>query len=166
MGSRRFELTVVGAEDLPDIRRLGRMKVFAVVSVNGFTGTTNTDRDGETNPTWDFPFVFNLSEAHLQRGPGVDAVVDLYCETTLGGDKIVGRAVIPVKTLFDRGIKSKSSLGFPVAGTASGRLYIRYCFEEKDPPPPPPPLQRRNEVWGKISTRRFYIEDHAFTNYY
>ncbi|KAG6435966.1 hypothetical protein SASPL_100847 [Salvia splendens] len=120
MGSRRFELTIVGAENIPDIRRLGRMKVFAVVSVNGYTGTTKTDRDGETNPTWDFPFVFNVSQAHLQWGPEMDAVVDLYCETTLGGDKIVGRALIPVKTLFYRGIRSEGSLGFPVAGPLCG----------------------------------------------
>ncbi|XP_057793063.1 protein SRC2 homolog [Salvia miltiorrhiza] len=157
MGSRRLELTIVGAENLPDIRRLGRMKVYAVVSVDGCTGATNTDRDGETNPTWDFPFVYNISEAHLRRA-GLDAVVDLYCETTLAGDKLVGRVVIPVKTLFDKGITSQSCLGFPVAGTVCGRLYIRYCFEEKD-------LPRRNQAWERLTTQQSYYFSQDYYNY-
>lgn len=135
MDSRRFEIRIVSAENLPDIRRWGRMKTYAAVSLGGSFDTTNVDREGETCPTWDFPFVYNVDESLLQR-PGLDVVVDLYCEKTFTEDKLIGRVVIPVKSLFDNGLESQQSLGFPVAGTPRGRLYIRYCFEEKLWAPP------------------------------
>ncbi|KAH6782716.1 hypothetical protein C2S51_008009 [Perilla frutescens var. frutescens] len=131
MGSRRFEITIVSAENLPDIRRLGRMKVYAEVSLNGEYETkkaTTVDREGDTNPRWNFPFVYNVHGSYLRR-PGLDVVVDLYCQRTLG-DKFVGQVIIPINTLFQKGLKSQRSLSYPIAGTRKGRLNILYCFEE------------------------------------
>ncbi|KAH6799933.1 hypothetical protein C2S52_000397 [Perilla frutescens var. hirtella] len=151
-GSRRFEITIVSAKNLPDIRRLGRIKAYAQVSLNGEYGTmheTSTDREGDTNPTWNFRFVYNIDESYLRRS-GKDVVVKLFCERTLG-DKLLGQVIIPIESLFDKGLKSHNALSYPVDGTAYGRLYIRYCFEEKEalaPPPPKPEPSRRSEEMG------------------
>lgn len=141
MGSRRFEITVVSAGDLPDVRLIGRMKVYAVIALNGaMVGCTHTDEEGKTNPRWNSTFGFPINEADLRR-PGLNIAVELYCERTLG-DRYVGRTVIPVKSLFDRGLRSQCVLSFPIEGTCCGRLNIRYWFEEKYPP------SKRNESKG------------------
>ncbi|KAL1543869.1 protein SRC2 [Salvia divinorum] len=143
MGSWRFEITVVSAENLPDIRRLGRMKVYAVVSLNREYETmreTTVDKYGNTNPRWNFPFVYSFNGSYL-RQPGLDVVVDLFCERTLG-DKLVGQVIIPVKSLFDRGLRSQRSLSYPISGTRYAKLNILYCFEETAKPP-----RRRTASW-------------------
>ncbi|KAH6832846.1 hypothetical protein C2S53_014357 [Perilla frutescens var. hirtella] len=131
MGSRRMEITIVSAEDLPDIRLLGWMKVYTVVSVNGSIRATNVDREGGTNPRWNSSFVYAIDEWDL-RCRGLDVVVELFCERTLG-DKFIGEVRIPVKNLFEMGLKSHIILCYSVSSTCCGRLLILYYFEDKCP---------------------------------
>ncbi|KAG8378309.1 hypothetical protein BUALT_Bualt08G0124000 [Buddleja alternifolia] len=132
MECRKLEITLVSANDLPDIRRLGLMKVYAKVhlmkgSESKTSKKTPVDREGDINPKWNFPVKYTLRESTVKQ-PGVYVVVKLYCERTLG-DKTIGEAVnIPVKSLFDKGLKAEQIISYVVAGTPNGRLNILYSF--------------------------------------
>ncbi|KAG6432645.1 hypothetical protein SASPL_104226 [Salvia splendens] len=79
MGSWRFEITVVSAENLPDIRRLGRMKVYAVVSLNREYETmreTTVDKYGVTGPP-----SARLKERELPPNEECDADTRVPAET-------------------------------------------------------------------------------------
>lgn len=132
MECRKLELTVVSAQNLPDVRALGSMKVYAKVSLKESATLTSkrsaVDYQGETNPTWNFVVDFTISESSVLR-PEVNVVVKLTCDRTLG-DRFVGEVRIPVKNLFDMGMESKNVLSYSVAGTPYGRLNLSYRFSE------------------------------------
>ncbi|KAK6115554.1 hypothetical protein DH2020_007823 [Rehmannia glutinosa] len=135
MECRKLEITLVSANSLPDVRNLGRMKVYAKVSIKG--GETKTskkktpvDMEGETNPTWNFPIEFTISESAIQHPADIKIVIKLYCDRTFG-DKGVGKVIIPLKSLFDMGLKSDRVLSYQVAGTPNGRLNISYNFGDQ-----------------------------------
>ena len=126
---RNFRITLVSADNLPDIRNFGQMKVYAVVSLSGISETamkTEADMEGETNPRWNTYIDYTVTESFLREG-GLQVVVKLYCERTLG-DKLVGEVRIDVKSLFDRGIRVDKAISYKVAGTGDGRLNILYSF--------------------------------------
>lgn len=132
MECRQLDITVVSAENLPDVRALGLMKVYVKVSLKGESKTTKkspVDKGGETNPRWNFAVDYTVSESTFRR-PGVNVVVKLLCKRTLG-DRFVGEVKIPVKSLFDMGLKSQRTLSYAVAGTPEGRLNLLYSFSER-----------------------------------
>lgn len=170
-GSRKLEIRVVSAEDLPDIFL---MTAYAKVSVGGITRETPVDWEGENNPTWNSEFVFDIKESYLEQG-GLDVVVNLFRTKILKGDKFVGQVRIPVKNLFQKKkLEAHKSLTYPISGTPYGKLNIRYRFlldHKSDPipivttryktlkqdiiylplplsppPPPPPPSPPRKPV--------------------
>ncbi|KAH6832832.1 hypothetical protein C2S53_006079 [Perilla frutescens var. hirtella] len=133
MECRKLEITLVSAENLPDVRNLGLMKVYAKVSLKGESRTTvksSVDYEGETNPRWNFVVDYTISESTVRR-PGVNLVVKLMCKRTLGRDRFVGEVKIPVKSLFDLGLKSQKIPSYTVAGTPEGRLNLLYSFSER-----------------------------------
>ncbi|KAL0432187.1 UNVERIFIED_CONTAM: Ubiquitin-fold modifier 1 [Sesamum latifolium] len=118
---------------LPDVRLLGQMKVYAKVSIRGESRTTKktpADMEGETNPRWNFPIEYTISESAV-RQPGIRIAIKLYCKRTLGRDRFVGEVNIPIKSLFDMGLKADKILSYQVGGTVEGRLNILYSFGEK-----------------------------------
>ncbi|KAI3464470.1 hypothetical protein Pfo_021133 [Paulownia fortunei] len=132
MECRKLEITLVSADNLPDVRSLGLMKVFAKVSLKGESKTSKkspVDAQGETNPRWNFPVEYTISESTVQQ-PGVNLAIKLFCKRTLG-DRFIGEVNIPVKSLFDMGIKAEKIMSYAVAGTPNGRLNILYSFGEK-----------------------------------
>ncbi|KAL2241821.1 UNVERIFIED_CONTAM: hypothetical protein Sindi_0300100 [Sesamum indicum] len=109
------------------------MKVYAKVSIRGESRTskkTPADMEGKTNPRWNFPVEYTISESTV-RQPGIRIAIKLYCKRTLGRDRFVGEVSIPVKSLFDMGLKANKILSYQVGGTAEGRLNILYSFGEK-----------------------------------
>ncbi|KAL1533663.1 protein SRC2 [Salvia divinorum] len=129
MECRKFEIILVSADNLPDVRSFGQMKVYAEVSINGEPDTsmrTTVDKDGETNPRWNCLLEYTFEETSL-RNPGLVVEVKLYCERTLG-DRYIGEVNIPVKGLFDSGPRVENVLSFNVAGTETGKLNILYSF--------------------------------------
>ncbi|KAL8482082.1 hypothetical protein ACS0TY_028287 [Phlomoides rotata] len=132
MECRKLEITLVSANNLPNIRSIGMMEVYARVSVKGEPKTTQktpVDTRGETNPRWNFPVQFTISESSL-RQPGVTVMVKLMCNRSLG-DKLVGEVNIEVKNLFELGLKADKILSYGVVGTTKGRLNVLYSFGEK-----------------------------------
>ncbi|KAI3464471.1 hypothetical protein Pfo_021134 [Paulownia fortunei] len=132
MECRKLEITLVSADDLPDIRSLGMMKVYAKLSIKGESKTkkrTPVDREGETNPTWNFTIEYIIGEAAVQK-QGLDLLIQLYCKRTFGG-RFIGEVSIPIKSLFDEGMRAQAVLSYSVGGTPSGRMNILCSFGEK-----------------------------------
>ncbi|PIN12993.1 hypothetical protein CDL12_14394 [Handroanthus impetiginosus] len=133
MECRKLVITVVSANNLPDVRNLFRMKVYAKVSIEGSesktTQETPVDLQGETDPRWNVQIEYTVSESVVQK-PGVNLSIKLFCERSLG-DRFIGEVNIPVKGLFDMGLKAEKIMSYDVSGTPSGRLQILYSFGEK-----------------------------------
>ncbi|KAK4433677.1 protein SRC2 [Sesamum alatum] len=133
MECRTIKITLVSADSLPDVRLFGRMKVYAKVSIRGESRTskkTPADMVGVTNPRWNFPIEYTISESAV-RQPGIRIAIKLYCKRTFRSDGFVGEVNIPVKSLFDMGLQAEEILSYQVGGTAEGRLNILYSFGEK-----------------------------------
>ncbi|KAG8389708.1 hypothetical protein BUALT_Bualt01G0006800 [Buddleja alternifolia] len=132
MDCRKLEITLVSANNLPNVRSFGQMKVFAKVSIEGESKTskkTPADMVGETNPRWNFPIEYRISDSAVQKS-GISLSIKLFCRSTFA-DKYVGEVNIPIKSLFDKGIKADKILSYRVDGTSNGRLNILYSFGEK-----------------------------------
>ncbi|CAI9764042.1 unnamed protein product [Fraxinus pennsylvanica] len=70
MECRKFEITIISADDLPDVRNFLQMKVFAKVSIQGQSKTTKktpADMEGEKNPVWNFSTEYTIGEAAVQQ---------------------------------------------------------------------------------------------------
>ncbi|KAL7086247.1 hypothetical protein ACP275_14G327400 [Erythranthe tilingii] len=129
MECRKLEITLVSANSLPDVRSLGQMKVYAKVSIKGESKTSKrspVDFEGETNPRWNFRTEYTISESAVQQ-PDVKISIKLYCKRTLG-NRFIGNVSIPIKSLFDKGIKADKILSYRVAGTENGVVNILYRF--------------------------------------
>ncbi|XP_057793066.1 protein SRC2-like [Salvia miltiorrhiza] len=129
MECRKLEITLVSAQNLPNLRNLGLMKVYAKVSLEGEANTSLVDNEGGTNPRWNFVVNYMVSESTVRRH-GVNVVVQLWCKRTLG-DRFIGDVMIPVKELFDMGLRSESVVSYDVAGTPEGTLDLMYSFSER-----------------------------------
>ncbi|KAG6435962.1 hypothetical protein SASPL_100843 [Salvia splendens] len=132
---RNFQITLVSANNLENVRRFGEMKVYAKVSLNEETGTitkTNVDTVGGLNPRWNFQVGYTISDSAFtgQRG-AVQVVVKLYCDRTLG-DKYLGEVRIPIESLFDFWYRGVYEMSYWVTGTQHGRssLHISYRFDD------------------------------------
>ncbi|KAG6389270.1 hypothetical protein SASPL_150735 [Salvia splendens] len=133
---RNFQIIVVSAENLDDIRHLGAMKVYAKVSLYGekhTTKKTNVDLLGGVNPSWNFPVNYTISEsAFTGDQKPLTVVVKLYC-ARMRGKKFLGQVEISAQRLFSSWVGSVGEHGFTVAGTRDGRLNIRFDFSEPFP---------------------------------
>ena len=91
MECRKFELTLISANDLEDVRKLFKMKVYARVSIGSNTETekrTPADKHGEINPAWNFMMRYTIGESAVQHY-GAMLVIKLYCKRKLG-DRYIG----------------------------------------------------------------------------
>ncbi|CAI9778111.1 unnamed protein product [Fraxinus pennsylvanica] len=137
MECRKFEITLLSANNLEDVRRICKMKVHARVSIGSNPETekrTPTDTHGETNPAWNFTLNYTISESMVQNYNTV-LVIKLYCKRKLG-DRYIGEVHTPMKELFDYAYSSGGSAvtTFPVQKgcvNSQGELRISYRFGEK-----------------------------------
>ncbi|KAL9144711.1 hypothetical protein ABFS82_14G313800 [Erythranthe guttata] len=146
MECRKLEITLVSANSLPDVRSLGQMKVYAKVSIKGESKTSKrspVDFEGETNPRWNFRTEYTISESAVQQ-PDVKISIRLYCKRTLG-NRFIGDVSIPIKSLFDKGIKADKILSYRVAGTENGVVNILYRFGNEKV------LVRKPSSWKNIA---------------
>lgn len=140
MEYRTLDLTIISAKGLKKATLMGKMDVYAVVSISGTPGKpqklkTHVDQDGGTEPSWNFPMKFTVDEAAgLQNR--LTLVVEIKHEGTFG-DKEVGEAHVPIKELLD-GIskdgKSEQFVSYQVrtpSGKPKGNLNFSYKFGEK-----------------------------------
>ncbi|KAL2467685.1 Uncharacterized protein Fot_51210 [Forsythia ovata] len=137
MECRKFEITLISANNLENVRRICKMKVHARVSIGSDPETekrTPTDKHGETNPAWNFTMNYTINESMVQNYNTM-LVIKLYCKRKLG-DRYIGEVHTPMKELFDCAYPNDGTalMTFPVQKgcvNSQGALRISYKFGEK-----------------------------------
>ncbi|XP_052191284.1 protein SRC2-like [Diospyros lotus] len=131
MEYRTLEINVMSAKDLKQGNLFTEMSVYVVVSISGDPATrqnTAVDRDGNTNPTWNFPMMFTFDESALQQNR-LTLVFNLLC------DKDVVEVHVPVKELADSIDTGKLQFfTYPVVKPSAklkGKLSFSYKWGEK-----------------------------------
>ncbi|XP_052200783.1 protein SRC2-like [Diospyros lotus] len=132
MECRKFELTLISANDLEEVRKLFKMKVYARVSIGGNQETekrTPADRHGEANPAWNLTMKFTVPESCLQHY-GAMLLIKLYCKRKLG-DRYIGEVYVPMKELFDQAYARGGSrvVDYPVRrGSLNSQGLLRFAY--------------------------------------
>ncbi|CAI9112166.1 OLC1v1012560C1 [Oldenlandia corymbosa var. corymbosa] len=137
MECRKFEITLLSANDLEDVRKLFKMKVYLRVSIGSNPETekwTPHDKHGEVNPAWNFTLKFTISETMLQNYNNM-LVIKLYCKRKLG-DRYIGEVHTSMKDLFDysKPLGGSAVVTHPVykgSICSQGVLRFSYKFGEK-----------------------------------
>ncbi|KAL8059716.1 hypothetical protein ABFX02_03G104900 [Erythranthe guttata] len=139
MECRIFEITLISANNLEKIRRICKMKVYATVSIGGGPPEnekrTPTDRNGESNPAWNFTVKYSINESMVQH-LNTMLVVKLFCRRLLRCDTYIGEVHTSLKELFDYAESSGGSaiLSLPVqkgSVNSQGGMRFSYRFGEK-----------------------------------
>ncbi|KAL3505011.1 hypothetical protein ACH5RR_034852 [Cinchona calisaya] len=136
MKCRYFQVTLISASNLLDVRHVGLMKVYAKVSINGnwdSEWTSPVDKEREKNPRWNCKIKYSLPEKAIKQKSGSDnLVIKLYCKRSFLEDKYVGEVHLSLKKLFDGGLacKNKNYLVYrnDVIGQTFGTLKLSYRF--------------------------------------
>lgn len=137
MECRKFEITLLSAKDLEDVRKLFKMKVYGRVSIGSSPEAekrTPHDKHGEINPAWNFTMKYTISEAVVQHYNTM-LVIKLYCKRKLG-DRYIGEVHTSMKELFDyaRSLGGSAVVNHPVlkgSVPSQGVLRFSYRFGEK-----------------------------------
>ncbi|KAI5683163.1 hypothetical protein M9H77_04391 [Catharanthus roseus] len=136
MDFRKFELILHSATDLPDVRELGRMKVYSKVSFSTHSQTefvTPVDKQGEKSPFWNCKIISYLTEEAIHKET-TKVSIKLYCQR-LFGDRYIGEVNINLKRLFEYSHPSEILCfeidRFDCVGTF-GKLNLSYKFGEKE----------------------------------
>ncbi|KAK7264622.1 hypothetical protein RJT34_32231 [Clitoria ternatea] len=151
MEQRTLELNLTSAKDLKNVSYFSKMDVYAVVSLFGDPQNpqklkTPVDRNGGTNPTWNFPLKFTVNES-LARQNRLSLDITLRCQRAVAADKDLGQVHVPLRELIDQTGDGKSfqHVSYQVrkpSGRPKGALSFSYKFLEKFAAPataPPPP---------------------------
>ena len=133
-----LELNLISAKDIKNHNLFSRMDVYAVVLLSGDPQhnqkkvKTSVDREGGTNPTWNFPIEFTVNET-LARQNRLTLEIYLRCDRALAVDKDVGHVHVPIIELLnhpgDR--KSFQHITYQVrtpSGKPKGALNFSYKF--------------------------------------
>ncbi|KAL8030914.1 hypothetical protein ABFX02_14G317100 [Erythranthe guttata] len=132
---RKFEITIISAENLEDVRLIGKMEVHARVSIGGSPEKekrTPTDTHGKRNPAWNYTMDYTIMASVLDNYNSM-LVVKLYCSRNLG-DRYVGEVHVSMKRLFDDvagGGRSGREVTIPVTRgsvRSQGALTFSYSF--------------------------------------
>ncbi|KAK1417869.1 hypothetical protein QVD17_27003 [Tagetes erecta] len=142
MSIRSLDLTLISAKGLNKVNLVGKMDVYAVVYISGAGNQdqkhkTHVDKDGDSNPTWNFPMHFKIDESAALSNR-LTLVVKIKAESMFG-DKDLGEVHVPIKELLEG--SSSSSSGKPLqfvsyqvrkpSGKPKGELNFSYKFGEK-----------------------------------
>lgn len=130
----------MSAKDLKKVTLFSRMKAYVAVSIfdRGAhpiqTFRTPVDRDGGSNPAWNFPVKFTVDEAAARQGR-LRLVFQIRCEGVFG-DKYVGDVSVSVQELLDSpaATAGKQVVSYQVirpSGKVKGQLTFSYQFGEK-----------------------------------
>ncbi|PHU09081.1 hypothetical protein BC332_20942 [Capsicum chinense] len=91
MEARILYFTVHSASNLRDVRKIGKMKVYAKVTVAEKSEETEVDSVNKTNPVWNKTFSFNVPELSIIQGQGkISIKIELFCRRSFSHDKYVG----------------------------------------------------------------------------
>ncbi|KAK3012938.1 hypothetical protein RJ639_009572 [Escallonia herrerae] len=136
MECRKFEITIISAIDLENVRRLCKMKVYARTSLGNDPDTekrTPIDRHGKTNPAWNYCMSYTIGESTVQHH-GTMFVIKLYCKRKLG-DRYIGEVHASMKELYDIACACGGSAiwSFPVQrGSMKSQGALKFSFRFGD----------------------------------
>ncbi|WKA07325.1 hypothetical protein VitviT2T_025167 [Vitis vinifera] len=137
MECRKFQIAILSAQGLQNVREIFRMKVYAQLSIPGnpqIKRETPVDTEGETNPAWNSTIRFTIGNQAVEY-QGVVFVIKLYCSRTLG-DRYIGEVSLSFKDLFDGAAptsqgRSSGIVSYPVkrgGADSQGVLNFSYSF--------------------------------------
>ncbi|KAA8548920.1 hypothetical protein F0562_000604 [Nyssa sinensis] len=136
MEYRTLDINIISAKDLKNVNLIDKMDVYVVVSISGDKRTkqkTKVDRNGGTNPTWNFPMKFTVDESAAQQNRST-LMFTLRCERSLG-DKDIGEVHVPIKELLGNiGDGKMQFVSYQVrkpSGKPKGEFNFSYKFGEK-----------------------------------
>ncbi|XP_030474478.1 protein SRC2-like [Syzygium oleosum] len=139
MECRPLEVTVISAKDLKDANVFGKMDPYVVASLSGDKRNkgkqrTPVHKDGGTSPRWGHALTAFTVDVTAARAGRLTLKLKIKAERTLGGDKDVGRAVVPVGELLEQGGDGKpKAMSYAVrlpSGKTRGVLEFSYKFGE------------------------------------
>jgi hypothetical protein len=105
----QLELNIISAQDLKKIHLFGMMQTYGVVWINFEKKlTTQIDRTGGANPTWNDKAIFRVEERFL-RSETSTLMVEIYCVGCLR-DTLVGTVRVLLSNLL-KGYRSKDFSG-------------------------------------------------------
>ncbi|KAL7597108.1 hypothetical protein Lser_V15G27973 [Lactuca serriola] len=139
MEYRTLDLTLVSAKGIKKASLIGKPDVYAVVYISGARSNqklrTPVDKDGGSDPTWNFPLSFTVDEA-----AGLQNRLTLVVKIKAVGifsDKNLGEVRVPIKELLE-GVsiegKTQQLVSYQVrtkSGKTKGFLSFSYKFGEK-----------------------------------
>ena len=105
----QLELNIISAQDLKEINLFGRMQTYGVAWINFEDKlTTQIDRIGGANPTWNDKLIFRVEERFLHSETSA-LMVEIYCVGYLR-DTLVGSVRVLISN-FLKGYGSKDFTG-------------------------------------------------------
>ncbi|XP_027093706.1 protein SRC2-like [Coffea arabica] len=133
MDCRKFEITLLSANDLEDVRKFFKMKVYLRVSIGSSSEEaerrTPADKHGEVNPAWNFTLKYTINESMVQHFNTM-LVIKLYCKRKLG-DRYIGEVHTSMKDLFDYAypVGGSAVVSYPVQkGSVSSQGVFRFSY--------------------------------------
>ncbi|GFQ04061.1 hypothetical protein PHJA_002550000 [Phtheirospermum japonicum] len=140
MEYRPLHITLISADGLKDVKLFSKMDVYAEVSIAGYPQSkkkTRVDKNCGTNPKWsdkdDAHMEFMVDEPYLTK-PGLSLLFQLKAEASIGSDKVVGSATVPVHDLFHPDAAQDKVVEFQLhrpSGKPKGSVKFSYRFAEK-----------------------------------
>ncbi|KAL2538676.1 putative disease resistance protein RGA4 [Forsythia ovata] len=150
---RKFFLTLISAENIPNVRKFFESKVYSKVSFGGDKKTerrTPVDKHNELNPAWNYTMKYTVAEPGVIHY-SIQLVIKLYCKRKLG-DRYIGEVHTPIKELFDRAYSEggNAMLDLPIIqGSASAETGAEGCRIEE--------LGHLKNLRGKIEIRNLQL---------
>ncbi|GMH07733.1 hypothetical protein Nepgr_009573 [Nepenthes gracilis] len=124
MEFRPVDVKVISASGLKNVNAFTKMDVYVIGSVTSDPRSiqrTSVDKDGGTNPKWNYELKFTVDEAAAQQNH-ISLLFQIMSDRALG-DKEIGRVYVALKDLFDR-LQTTS-------GKLKGTLLLSFKLGEK-----------------------------------
>ncbi|EFJ28670.1 hypothetical protein SELMODRAFT_441151 [Selaginella moellendorffii] len=129
---RMLEVTPISAEDLKDVKLVGKMQTYVVAWVDpSRKASTNLSQLPGKNPRWNEKLMLSVEDQLLQQ-PGAFLVLEIYHRGFLEST-IVGRANIPLQEISAKG-SGDAPLSFKVrrpSGRLQGTIHVSVKVGEK-----------------------------------
>lgn len=102
---RSIELRIISAQDLKDVKLIGRMKTYAVAYVDPeHKVRTRVDEKGGVNPVWNDLLTVSVAEGRL-KGTLTCLNVEIFSQSHIRHDKLVGTVRILLSDVLKGGEK-------------------------------------------------------------
>lgn len=129
-----LELTIISAEDLKDVRHVGKMQTYATIQLHtSERKSTQVDKRGGVNPVWNkmawFALPNDMNATHTQHKEVIIEVVSLGL---MGHKVVVGEVHIPLIDILKRAsFSNKMHYGsypirFPSSTSSHGQLHVSF----------------------------------------